>query len=144
MQKRLLSELFNAGDFGNDDPLVLLDEILKIPLGAVNSHAAETVVVHARHPQLSLNLQINANKAGLSEKTCLFSSGYDIIRSRKYIALAPRRKGVFMLDYDAQIRELFQTLDAEAKQEFLTAFASALAEQSLPALSHQSQGEEAR
>lgn len=68
----------------------------------------------------------------------------DIMRPREYIALAPGRKGLPMLDYDTQIKALFQKLDAEAKQEFLTAFASALAKQSSPASSHQSQGEEAR
>lgn len=41
---------------------------------------------------------------------------YDILDPRKYIALAPGRKGITMSDIDAQILELFHQLTPEQKK----------------------------
>ena len=53
---------------------------------------------------------------------------YDIIYLRKYIAVAPGRKGITMLDTEAQILELFRLLSSEQQRiTVLSAILSSLA-----------------
>ena len=51
-------------------------------------------------------------------KNCSFfvAKIHDILELRKYIALAPGRKGITMSDIDAQILELFHQLTPEQKK----------------------------
>ncbi len=52
----------------------------------------------------------------------------DILKMRKYIALAPGQKGIIMLDTEAQILELFRLLSPEQqKVTVLSAILSSLA-----------------
>ena len=63
---------------------------------------------------------------------------------RAIIVSALRRKGSHAVDLDMKIKGLFQQLDVEDKTAFLSAFETALKEQSSPVSSHPSPEQEAQ